>query len=206
MSGSSHHEYDAGRAGQVRAATGESVFNCYQCGKCSAGCPLAEEMDYAPNQVLRLLQLGMPALEEEALKAQSIWLCLACETCATRCPQEVSIPRIMDYLREEALRRGVANPKAKDILAFHRSFLGSIRSNGRLHEVGLIAAYKFRTWHFFQDVTVAPKLLMRGKLKLMPHKIQGRDVIAAMFDRCAAASGAGHAGQTTGHHDEADKR
>jgi heterodisulfide reductase subunit C2 len=207
MSGSSHHEHDPSLAGQVRAATGESVFNCYQCGKCSAGCPLAEEMDCAPNQVLRLLQLGLPALEEEALKAQSIWLCLACETCATRCPQEVSIPRVMDYLREEALRRGVAHPQAKDILAFHRSFLDSIRKNGRLHEVGLISSYKMRTMHLFQDVLVAPKLLMRGKLKIMPHKIQGRDAIAAMFDRCAAQSGAsGHAAETTGHHDEADKK
>ena len=204
MSGSSHHEHDHSLAGQVKAATGESVFNCYQCGKCSAGCPLGPEMDLAPNQVLRVLQLGLPALEEEALKAESIWLCLACETCATRCPQEVSIPKIMDYLREEALRRGVANPKAKDILAFHRSFLDSIKKNGRLHEVGLISAYKMRTMHLFQDVNVAPKLLMRGKLKILPHKIKGRDAIAAMFDRCAAASG--HAGQITGHHDEADKR
>jgi heterodisulfide reductase subunit C len=215
MSGSSHHEHDASLAGRVRAATGESVFNCYQCGKCTAGCPLGEEMDYAPNQILRVLQLGLPTLEEEALRAYSIWLCLACETCATRCPQEVSIPKIMDYLREEALRRGVANPKAKDILAFHRSFLDSIRKNGRLHEVGLIRDYKLRTWHFFQDITVAPKLLARGKLKLTPHKIAGRDAIAAMFERCAAESGAASQGlsgpvsnpsHNSGHHDQADKK
>lgn len=213
MSGSSHREHDASLAGQVKAATGESVFNCYQCGKCSAGCPLGAEMDLAPNQVLRVLQLGLPELEEEALRAHSIWLCLACETCATRCPQEVSIPKIMDYLREEALRRGVASPKAKDILAFHRSFLDSIRKNGRLHEVGLISAYKMRTMHLMQDVTVAPKLLMRCKLKLMPHKIEGCNVIESIFSRCEAASGAaGHAAEgaghqaTTGHHDEADKR
>ncbi len=207
MSGSSYHAADAGLAGKVRDATGESVFNCYQCGKCSAGCPLASEMDFAPNQILRLLQLGLPALEAEALTAYSIWLCLTCETCAARCPQEVEIPKIMDYLRQESLRQGKAHPKARDILAFHRSFLDSIRKNGRLHEVGLIAAYKLRTGHFFQDVTVAPKLLKRGKLKLMAHKIEGRDAVANVFERCAAEGEPhGAAAARQAHTHEADKK
>ena len=88
MSGSSHGtaHLDTLR-GQVREETGQSVFNCYQCGKCTAGCPLASEMDYSPHQILRMLQLDLPGMEEEVLGALSIWLCLTCETCATRCPQ-----------------------------------------------------------------------------------------------------------------------
>ncbi len=167
----------------VREATGESVFNCYQCGKCSAGCPLAEEMDFAPNQIVRMLQLDLPELEEEVLRSFSIWLCLTCETCAARCPKEVDLPRIMEYLRQESLRRGLVNPKAKDILAFHEAFLDTIRKGGRLHEVGLISSYKLRTFHLFQDVLTAPKLLMRGKLKLLPHSIKGRDEVRRIFER-----------------------
>ncbi len=41
------------------------VTHCYQCGKCSAGCPLAEEMDYPPSLVMRMLQTGNPELEEK---------------------------------------------------------------------------------------------------------------------------------------------
>jgi heterodisulfide reductase subunit C len=174
---------------RVRAATGESAFHCYQCGKCTAGCPLAEEMDYAPNQILRLLQLGLPELEEEALRSLSIWLCLTCETCLARCPQEVDLPRVMDYLRQESLRRGLIHPKARDILAFHRAFLDTIRKSGRLHEVGLISAYKLKTMHLLQDVLVAPKLLARGKLKLLPRGIAGKDELRRVFERTTESAG-----------------
>jgi heterodisulfide reductase subunit C2 len=184
MSGSSlHSAHPDTLPAQVRQATGESVFDCYQCGKCSAGCPLAAEMDYSPNQILRLLQLNLPGMEEEVLKAFSIWLCLTCETCAARCPQEVDLPRIMDHLRQESLKRGLVHPKAKDILAFHRAFLDTIRRGGRLHEVGLISTYKLRTLHLMQDVLAAPQLLMRGKLKLLPHAIAGQAEVGRIFDR-----------------------
>jgi heterodisulfide reductase subunit C len=197
MSGSSHDSAPAETlSGHVCNSTGESVFNCYQCGKCTAGCPLAAEMDYAPHQILRLLQLGLPGMEEEVLKAFSIWLCLTCETCAARCPQEVDLPRIMEHLRQESLRRGLVHPKAKDLLAFHESFLASIKSNGRLHEVGLIAAYKLKTWHLLQDVLVAPKLFLRGKLKLLPHGIEGKGDLARIFARCESA---GHDGPEHEH-------
>ena len=171
---------------RVRAATGESVADCYQCGKCSAGCPLASEMDYPPSQVLRMLQLGLDGLEEDVLRSEAIWLCLTCETCISRCPKEVDLPKVMDYLRQEALRRGTVHPKAKDILAFHESFLDSIRKNGRLHEVGLVASYKLKTFHLFQDVLVAPALLARGKLSLLPHGTPGKDQVQRIFDRCQA--------------------
>jgi heterodisulfide reductase subunit C len=140
-------------------------------------------MDYAPNQIVRLLQLGLPELEEEALRALSIWLCLTCETCAARCPQEVDLPRIMEYLRQQSLARGVVHPKAKDILAFHEAFLATIKRGGRLHEVGLISSYKLKTGHLFQDVLLAPKLFFRGKLNPLPHAIAGQPDVARVFDR-----------------------
>lgn len=184
MSSSAHAAHTETLADRVHEATGESVFECYQCGKCTAGCPLAQEMDQAPSQVLRLLQLGLPDMEEEVLQTYAIWVCLTCETCVSRCPKEVDLPKIMDYLRQESLRRGMVHPKAKDILAFHQSFLDSIRKNGRLHEVGLVASYKLKTFHLLQDVLVAPRLLARGKLNLLPHGITGKAEIQRIFDRC----------------------
>ena len=200
MSATEHATHVTGLAGEVHEATGESVFNCYQCGKCSAGCPLAAEMDYAPHQILRLLQLGLPDMEEEALGALSIWLCLTCETCASRCPQEVSLPKIMDHLRAESRKRGVAHPKAKDIIAFHESFLASIRQNGRLHEVGLISSYKLKSWHFLQDVLVAPKLLARGKLSILPHGIKGKDAVKRIFEKCETPEHGCDCGHEHGSH------
>jgi heterodisulfide reductase subunit C2 len=185
MSGPGHHPHPPENlAERLEADVGVSAFACYQCGKCTAGCPLATEMDHAPHQILRLLQLDLPGMEEEVLASAAIWLCLTCETCVSRCPQDVDLPKVMDRLREESRARGLSHPKAKDILAFHDAFLSSIEKSGRLHEVGLIAAYKLKTMHLLQDVAVAPKLMARGKLSLQPHAIEGKDAVARIFAKC----------------------
>jgi heterodisulfide reductase subunit C2 len=87
---------------EVEALSGQNLFACYQCGKCTAGCPAAEAMDVAPHEVIRCLQMGQP---ERALVSQAIWTCAACLTCASRCPKDVDLARIMEALRVVALRR-----------------------------------------------------------------------------------------------------
>jgi len=184
VSSSQHNSRSVSLWEQLYEFSGEKVANCYQCGKCSAGCPLAGEMDYAPNQIIRLLQLGIPELEKKALGSLSIWLCLTCETCVARCPKEVDLPKIMDFLRQESLKRGLAHPEAKNIIAFHKAFLDPVKYTGRAYEVGLIADYKARSPRsVFQDVLTAPKLFLRGKLNLFPHLIKGRSQVAKIFER-----------------------
>ncbi|MDR3669639.1 MAG: 4Fe-4S dicluster domain-containing protein [Holophaga sp.] len=168
---------------KVEQATGVKLNHCYQCGKCAAGCPVASDMDLTSCQIMRLVQFGDPAWDRQALQSEGIWLCLACETCSTRCPQEVEVPKVMDFLRLEAVRQNLAHPRSKDILAFHRAFMDSVRETGRLYEIGLVADYKLRSRHFLKDVMLAPKMFVRGKLPLTPHLIQGRDAIKRIFQR-----------------------
>lgn len=170
-------------AAKIRQGLGININHCYQCGKCAAGCPVAGDMDLNSCQALRLLQLRTPETDRKVLSSEGIWLCLTCETCTSRCPQEVGVTKIMDFLRLEAVRRDLAHPKSKDILAFHRAFMDSVRVTGRLYEVGLVADYKARSWHFLKDVLLAPKLFLRGKLPLLPHLIQGRAALQRMFRR-----------------------
>ena len=177
-----HHAEDS-FAGRIFSASGVSVSRCYQCGKCTAGCPLAREMDLMPSQIMRLLQLGPDDFEDEILGSYAPWVCLTCETCYARCPQEVDLPKMMDYLRTESARRKKVNHKAADILKFHRAFLDSIRYTGRLYEIGLIAGYKARTLHLMQDVLMAPKLLFLGKLKPFPHPVKNRKDLSRIFRR-----------------------
>ena len=87
----------------IKAISGEDVRVCYQCGKCTAGCPLASAMDLMPNQILRLLQLGE---YEQVLASRTIWHCASCLTCASRCPKGVDPARVMDALRTVLMRRG----------------------------------------------------------------------------------------------------
>jgi heterodisulfide reductase subunit C len=80
---------------QIELISGENLLACNQCGKCSAGCPVAFEMDLLPSQVIRLAQLGI----EDVLESPVIWTCAACLTCVSRCPKGIDLPRIMEALR-----------------------------------------------------------------------------------------------------------
>ncbi len=80
---------------EVETISGQSLLACNQCGKCSAGCPVAFSMDILPNQVLRMAQLGI----EDVLDAQTIWTCAACLTCVSRCPKGIDLPRVMEAMR-----------------------------------------------------------------------------------------------------------
>jgi len=89
---------------RIEEISGQDLLSCNQCGKCSAGCPVVAAMDLLPSQVIRMAQLGM----EEVLESNTIWICASCLTCVTRCPKGVDLPRLVEALRQIALRQGVA--------------------------------------------------------------------------------------------------
>lgn len=187
---SDNHTHPASRtlADRVLEKTGVDVARCYQCGKCSAGCPLAADMDFPPSQIMHLLQLReFPEFAELALRSHTIWLCLACEICYARCPMEIDIPKLMDALRSESLAQKKTNPKAKDIIAFHRAFLDSVRYTGRLFEMGQIVDYKLRSRHFLQDMLQAPWMFLVGKLHLLPERVRGRSLLGRIFAKTLKA-------------------
>jgi len=166
---------------KVRQVTGVNVHECYQCGKCTAGCPVGERMDLRPSVIMRMLQTGDAASEEEILRSNSIWLCLTCETCYSRCPMELELPKIFDYLREKSYTEGKVNAQSRDIVAFHKSFLNAVEQNGRLHEMSLILDYKMHSGNLFQDLTLAPEMYSKGKLHLLPERIKDRKGLARLF-------------------------
>jgi heterodisulfide reductase subunit C len=168
----------------ILRTTGVNSARCYQCGKCSAGCPLAGEMDFTSNTVMRMLQVEDGATDKSLLQSQAIWLCVSCEMCLSRCPMAIDIPKVMDYLRQRSIREGLPNKHAKrNILPFHRAFLDMIRFTGRSYEVGLVADYKLRTKHFLQDLMLVPKMLSHGKLPLIPECIKNRKMIRNIFKK-----------------------
>jgi len=166
----------------LSSATGENVSLCYQCKKCSSGCPVAEFMDYTPNQIIHAARLG---LKDLVLNSQTIWLCAACETCTTRCPQEIDIVKVMDGLRSMAVRSKV-KPKIPEVSAFYRTALFNIRFFGRMYEVGLIGMLKLFTRQFTKDMGLGLKMFKKGKLKLLPS-FTGFRISRRIFSRVRKA-------------------
>ncbi len=87
---------------KIEEISGQKLLACYQCGKCSAGCPAVSEMDILPNQVIRFAQLG---LKEELLESKSVWVCASCYTCNVRCPKGIKIAEVMEAVRQILLRQ-----------------------------------------------------------------------------------------------------
>jgi heterodisulfide reductase subunit C len=167
---------------EVLRICGLDVARCYQCGKCSAGCPMAVEMPLRPHEMVRLVQLD---LRGRLLPNEAPWLCLGCETCTTRCPNGFDPAMVVDAVREIALEE---HPEAmpRRIAAFHGAFLDQIRSHGRVFELGLVVSYKLRSGALFDDVAAAPGLLLRGKLGFSPQRIKGIEDVRRIFDACEA--------------------
>ncbi len=164
---------------RVAHESGQKPLACYQCQKCSAGCPVAYAMDILPNQVIRMVQFG---LREKVLSSHTIWICASCYTCSVRCPNDIDIAKIMDVLRHMALRSG-AELAERDIPIFHSVFLSSIKSKGRIHELGLIWQYKAKTRDFMKDAALGWKMFRKGKIKLFPSKFGGGKEIRDIFAR-----------------------
>jgi heterodisulfide reductase subunit C len=163
---------------EIVEASGETLQACYQCQKCSAGCPVAYAMDLLPNQVLRHIEYDH---REKVLGSKTIWICASCYSCSVRCPNDIDIAKIMDTLRTRAIRSGIT-PGEKEIPLFHAVFLDTIKSKGRIHELSLILQLKSKTRDFLKDAGLGWKMFRKGKIKLLPSRFWSRKKVQDIFE------------------------
>jgi heterodisulfide reductase subunit C len=158
------------------------VAACMQCGTCTGSCPAASQMDLTPRQVMMALQVG---LEDDAIGCQAIWDCAACYMCTARCPRDIPISDVMCRLRTLALDRGLAGPRET---AFVDGFLGNIQRYGRQYEPELMVRYSLRNNPFglLKMIPFALRMIQKGKIEFLPHRINGRDQLQRIFGRLIA--------------------
>lgn len=166
---------------KVEQLSGSSVRRCFQCGKCSAGCPMRSFMEHPPNRVVRLLQLGQ---YERVLAGRSIWYCASCETCTTRCPNKVDLAAIMDALRKCSWDADGPSKESYVQLA-NRLFIENIQTYGRQYEMRLAAVFNMKSGQFLKDFMLGPKLITKGKLKMFHQKNKNLPEIEKIFSRIA---------------------
>lgn len=172
----------------IASASGVDLFACYQCGKCTNGCPVTFAMDYHPQQIIRMVQLG---LREEIAHARSMWVCASCETCFTRCPNEIDIPKLMDHLKRWVLSQG-ERPAEGAVAAFHQVFIDAIRRFGRVNETFLMGVYqikaakaeqKLNPKEMLKNLKLGIRMLKRGRLTLIPQKTGGTQAVRKLFKK-----------------------
>jgi len=175
-------------AGDVEAIAHADVQNCYQCGKCSAGCPMAQHMDLLPNRVIRLVQMGQV---DKAMRSTAIWQCVSCMTCSTRCPKSVDCAGVMDALRQLSFTHDTVADSQRRTVIFQQAFLDNIRRNGRLRELELVGMFKTKAFlhdHsislLWKDALLAPQLMARSKLHLRGQRVEDRGIVQRIFQRC----------------------
>lgn len=153
-------------AAEIQHRSGVNINACWHCNSCVNGCPFSQAMDYPPNSVIRLAQLG---LRQEVLESSGIWICVGCNTCAIQCPNSIDVPAVNDAIRQIALEEGAAIAEP-GILAFHEEVLHSIERYGRTHKLEIMMRYKLRRHDWFGDMLVGVKMMLKRKLDLFPSR------------------------------------
>ena len=162
-----------------------SLNKCYQCKKCSVGCPVAGQTESPPSEIIRRLQLGAG---DELLQSDLIWTCLSCETCYARCPNEINFAAVIDALRSIALEKGVAKPKGNPPL-FNRLFLNTVKTFGRAYDLQMIALFKIGTGNIVSDTDKFPTMLKKGKMALLPPSGADKSKVRRIFNRLPGKKG-----------------
>jgi len=167
---------------EVESLSGANLTACFQCEKCTSGCPVTFAMDIMPHHVIRLLDLGQV---DEVLQSDTIWVCASCETCSTRCPNDIDIAHVMDTLRQMSQRKGVKAAQPS-VPIFHSAFLGSIQRFGRVHEAMMAVVFSLKSSGpsgLLEQAGTGISMFIHGKIKLLPYKLLGNQQVRDIFKR-----------------------
>ncbi|MBI4285328.1 MAG: 4Fe-4S dicluster domain-containing protein [Chloroflexi bacterium] len=160
---------------------GAGIRACIQCGVCSGSCPMADHMEYPPRKMIAMIRAG---LRDEVLSSNAPWHCLSCYMCTVRCPRGVKPTELAHALESLATEHGY---RVKDTRtpAMYRSFVQSIRGNGRVHEFGMMFRYFLSTSPMaaIKMTPLAIKLFLRQRMPLVPRHTKGKEDLARIIAR-----------------------
>lgn len=166
----------------IEDMSGQKISACFQCEKCTNGCPVTFAMDIVPHKLIHLLHYGQL---DDILRSRTIWLCASCETCTARCPNGIDIAHIMDTLRQLSKRQGIkASQRAVPI--FHTAFLSSIQRYGRVNEAEMVVNYSIKDRGLpglFKLTGQGLGMFFKGKVKLMPHRVRRISTVRNLFKK-----------------------
>jgi Fe-S oxidoreductase len=161
----------------IREECGENVYLCYQCERCSSGCPTVPAMRYRPAQMMRIAQFGLAQnLETDA----SIWRCLGCDNCTEHCPHDLSVRRLVEVMRQQVMQqRYLAD--GLDTLGEDEALRKGVRALGMLSE-------RISTYYNVSGEDNAARLAWTENLEEQPEGLVGnKEADVAYFVGCVSA-------------------
>ncbi len=152
---------------------GENIWACIQCGVCTGSCPMADEMEYPPRKIIAMTRAGM---RDDVLSSSSMWHCLSCYMCTVRCPKSVKPTELAHALESLAIQQGF-KVKETRTPAMYRSFVSSIKGNGRVYEFGMMFRFYLKTGLLSATklLPLSLSLFRHGRMPLKPHRVKGRE-------------------------------
>lgn len=166
-------------AKEVKGRSGVDFNACLHCNSCAGGCQFSQIMDYMPNRIIRLVQLG---LKQEALTCSSIWICVSCNTCSVQCPMGIDISGVTDAICQIAINEK-ADVGEPEIVKFHEEVLRTIQRYGRTHKLEIMLKYKLYTRDWFRDMGVGLKMMAKHKLDIFPSRVNQMGDIKNIFSQ-----------------------
>jgi heterodisulfide reductase subunit C len=166
---------------------GERLVHCLQCGSCGGSCPSGGDMEYTPRTLIAMINAGD---RDAVLAANTMWACVSCYFCTSRCPQEIPITDIIYTLK----RISIAEHRYKhtDAPALAKTFTDLVEMFGRSYEAGLGTGYHLlKRWKPIELVQMAPmgiRLFTRGRMAVMPTKIRQIDQLRAIIKKAKELS------------------
>ena len=174
-----------GLKGEIERLAGVDLSICFQCRKCSSGCPVSKLSKTHPSEIMKLLHLGAG---EELLSSDLVWMCVSCETCSSRCPMGIDVAAVIDSLRRLAIEHQAPKPEG-DMPLFNKAFLKTVEIFGRPYDIAMIAAYKLGTRKLLDDTEKFPYMLKKGKIALLPPLEGDRKTVRRIFKKARQKRG-----------------
>jgi heterodisulfide reductase subunit C len=138
-------------------------------------------MDYSPREIIAALRAGML---DRVLKSNTVWLCTSCYYCTVRCPSGIKITDMMYELKRLGEEFGLVQ-KGSITPTVSRAFVNMVDNYGRVHETMLVMGVFLKTkpWALLKMMPQGMKLIARGRLPFLPHRIKG----ISEMNKCAGA-------------------
>jgi len=165
---------------------GERILHCLQCGSCGGSCPSGGDMEYTPRAIISMILDGD---RDTVLRANTMWTCVSCYFCTTRCPQQIPITDIMYTLKRQAIREHTHHDT--DAPALAKTFTDYVDKYGRSFEFGLATGYVLlnRPLSAMKMGPMGLQLFTKGRMSLKPSKIRNIDQLRAIIDKARELGG-----------------